>query len=209
MGWLPRIIDPSRPVVFVDTDELRPQTPSNNSLAAEASSMCDKAPSSSFRGLERTLGNRNNGNIVNGTEVALVRCIVHGLLECGLRPSAIGVISPFRAQLRMFDECQHFQKWKRSGLEFSTIDRYQGRDKEVIILSFVRSNGHGRSGRLLDDFRRLNVAVSRAKRKLVMVGSFKTLHTGSSVLRPVLDGIKKRQSVDTLPGNSLELYSIF
>lgn len=100
MGWLPKVVDPSRPVVFADTDDIRSKTGSSN-VIAKATSVSGKE-SSLFQGLERSLGNRNNGNIVNDTEIALVRCIVHGLLECGLQASSIGVISPFRAQVSYF-----------------------------------------------------------------------------------------------------------
>lgn len=80
--------------------------------------------------------------------------------------------------------------WKAQGLEVSTIDRYQGRDKDAIVLSFVRSNPKGKVGRLLEDFRRLNVAVTRAKCKLVMVGSYSTLLAGSTHLRASLERLK-------------------
>ena len=88
---------------------------------------------------------------------------------------------------------------KRMGLECGTVDVFQGRDKPVIIVSFVRSNQEGKAGRLLQDFRRLNVAFSRAKQKLVMVGSFSTLYAGSDVMRPVLDSIRQRNWVYSLP----------
>jgi len=95
----------------------------------------------------------------------------------------------------MLDDCPSLRKWKGDGLEMSTIDRYQGRDKPVIILSFVRSNEKGRVGRLLGDFRRLNVAITRAKCKLVMIGSFSTLNAGSDVLQPVLTRVRKQGRV--------------
>ena len=77
------------------------------------------------------------------------------------------------------------------GLEISTVDRYQGRDKPAIIVSFVRSNPKHKVGRLLEDFRRLNVALTRAKCKLIMIGSFSTLYKGSQPLQPVLDRVRR------------------
>jgi DNA replication ATP-dependent helicase Dna2 len=100
------------------------------------------------------------------------------------------------------------EEWKSKGLELSTIDRYQGRDKPAIVISFVRSNTSGNSGRLLEDFRRLNVAVSRAKRKLVMIGSFTTLNKGSDVLRPVLQNMRRRNQIVKLPEDALQRYNM-
>ncbi len=97
---------------------------------------------------------------------------------------------------------------KEAGLEVSTIDRYQGRDKEAIVLSLVRSNVAGKTGRLLEDYRRLNVAVSRAKKKLIIVGSYQTLIKGSTVLEPVLKDLKDRKLIETIPQNAIELYKI-
>ena len=107
-------------------------------------------------------------------------------------------------QVRLMDESKRLAEWKKSGLEVSTIDRYQGRDKEAIIVSFVRSNKSGKSGRLLDDFRRINVAVSRAKKKLILIGSQSTLCSGSSVLAPVLRHLAETDAVtDCLSSHSL------
>ena len=85
------------------------------------------------------------------------------------------------------------------GLEISTIDRFQGRDKSVVIISLVRSNSEGKSGRLLQDFRRLNVAFSRAKHKMIIIGSYATLHRGSDVLRPVLESCRQRGWIEKVP----------
>ena len=141
--------------------------------------------------------------MVNDREVAIVGRIIDALIGSGLPASSIGVISPFRAQVRQLNESAAISKWKMGGLEVSTIDRFQGRDKQVIIISLVRSNSNGYSGRLLNDFRRLNVAVSRAMCKLVLVGSYKTLHRGSDVLRPVLDGFTARKQIEKIPEHVL------
>ena len=60
-------------------------------------------------------------------------------------------------------------------MEMHTADRFQGRDKEVIILSLVRSNEAKGIGELLKDWRRINVAFTRAKTKLLVIGSRETL----------------------------------
>jgi DNA replication ATP-dependent helicase Dna2 len=190
MMWLNKAIDPDSAMVFLDTDAIR-----NSSYSESTESIITP--------LESTAGRAIGGSIVNDTESKLVRITVKGLLDCGLDSSAIGVISPFRAQLRRLEECPEISSWKHAGLEISTIDRYQGRDKDVIILSFVRSNLKGKVGRLLEDFRRLNVAFTRAKCKMIMIGSFSTLHTGSDVLRPVLCKLDQDGKVLKLPSNAL------
>jgi DNA replication ATP-dependent helicase Dna2 len=177
-AWLGVALNPAMPVVFLDTDA--PNTAGNQSP---------------FRPLERKMGSSAGGSIVNDTEASLVRVVVDCLLKCGMKASSIGVICPFRAQLKLMNECPDLANWKDKGLELSTIDRYQGRDKDVIVLSFVRSNEKGKVGRLLEDFRRLNVAVTRAKCKLIMIGSFSTLYNGSSPLRSALDRVKQTGSV--------------
>ena len=98
-------------------------------------------------------------------------------------------------KLRILEECVLLKRMKLHGLEMSTIDRYQGRDKPAIILSFVRSNPKHKVGRLLEDFRRLNVAITRAKYKLIMIGSFSTLYNGSHALQPVLERVRNQGRV--------------
>ena len=68
-------------------------------------------------------------------------------------------------------------------VETLTIDKSQGRDKPCILLSFVRSNAEGLAGRILEDACRLNVALTRAKAKLVMVGCCATLQQAAPLAR--------------------------
>lgn len=79
-----------------------------------------------------------------------------------------------------------------AGVELYTIDKYQGRDKDVVIVSFVRSNTFANIGELLRDWRRINVAVTRAKKKLVLVGDLDCLVASGCQLyadmRAVLEG---------------------
>ena len=64
-----------------------------------------------------------------------------------------------------------------SDLEVLTVDKCQGRDKDVVLLSLVRSNTGCNAGNLLRYLRRLNVAITRAKNKLVLIVSPSTLRT--------------------------------
>ena len=98
----------------------------------------------------------------------------------------------------MLNENCTLKESAKKGLEMCTIDRFQGRDKSVIVISLVRSNKEGKTGRLLQDFRRLNVAFSRAREKMIVVGSLLTLQKGSDVLRPLLHSLQHRGSVHKL-----------
>lgn len=106
-------------------------------------------------------------------------------------------------KIRLLEECPLIAQWKKNGLEISTIDRYQGRDKEAIVLSFVRSNNKGKVGRLLEDKRRINVAITRAKHKMIMVGSLSTLMNGSKVLKTILRRIEELKLIETLPNDAV------
>lgn len=134
--------------------------------------------------------------------VWVVDAVVFLSFQAGCKPSDIGVIAPYRQQLKTISAL--LQSSAFIGVEVNTVDRYQGRDKSLIALSFVRSTAEEGSvrapldvpacclallssddpplssvlfqlGELLKDWRRLNVAVTRAKHKLLMVGSAATL----------------------------------
>ena len=78
------------------------------------------------------------------------------------------------------------------------MDKCQGRDKDVILLSLVRSNREAVAGTLLHDWRRINVAITRAKRKLVLVGSQQTLRTVPHFAQ-LLDLLQQQKWLFTLP----------
>uniref|UniRef100_A0A8B9FR10 DNA replication ATP-dependent helicase/nuclease DNA2 n=1 Tax=Amazona collaria TaxID=241587 RepID=A0A8B9FR10_9PSIT len=94
-------------------------------------------------------------------------------LQAGCNPSDIGIISPYRHQLKTITDLM--AKLKENRVEVNTVDKYQGRDKSVIIVSFVRNSKEENLGALLKDWRRLNVAITRAKHKLIMVGCVPSL----------------------------------
>ncbi|KAF4455543.1 DNA replication ATP-dependent helicase Dna2 [Fusarium austroafricanum] len=140
--------------------------------------------------------------IVNSAEVRIVSQLVDSLLTVGISDSEIGVMTHYRAQLFMLkDKLKVF-----SGVEMHTTDRFQGRDKEVIVLSLVRSNEACNIGDLLKDWRRINVAFTRAKTKLLVVGSKSTLKgSGSdSMLSRFISLMEDRNWIYEMPANALE-----
>ena len=123
---------------------------------------------------------QEGGSRSNPIEAARIYDLVQGLLLPGdVLASDVGIITPYSGQVRAL--CDIFDRNKGreqggpfAGLEINTVDGYQGREKDVIIFSAVRSNADGVVG-FLSDQRRLNVAITRAKRGLVVVGDPKTL----------------------------------
>lgn len=116
----------------------------------------------------------------NLDEAAKVLSIVNDLLAAGdLTPSDIGVITPYNGQVRLlvdlFEQAGGREEGgPYEGLEIKSVDGYQGREKEIIVFSAVRANDAGEIG-FLKDRRRLNVALTRAKRGLIVLGNAKTL----------------------------------
>jgi superfamily I DNA and/or RNA helicase len=106
---------------------------------------------------------------LNPGEAGLVRRKVEALLATGLAPSDIAVIAPYAAQVRRLREQLPIE-----GLEIDSVDGFQGREKEAVVFSLVRSNAEGEIG-FLADVRRTNVALTRARRKLLVVGDSATL----------------------------------
>lgn len=90
-------------------------------------------------------------------------------------------------------------------MEVNTVDGFQGREKEVIILSLVRSNLEKELG-FLTDFRRLNVAVTRARRLLVIIGDSETVEKNdmlTSLLKHVEENGLLKTAQEYLEGNSI------
>jgi superfamily I DNA and/or RNA helicase len=106
---------------------------------------------------------------LNPGEADLVARKVRALVEMGVRPEDIAVIAPYAAQVRRLR-----QQLALQGLEIDSVDGFQGREKEVVVLSLVRSNSDGEIG-FLADVRRTNVALTRARRKLLVIGDSATL----------------------------------
>ena len=88
---------------------------------------------------------------------------------------SIGIISPYAEQVRHIrEEIRQDADMFGLDIEVDTVDGFQGQEKDVIYLSLVRSNAKGEIG-FLKDSRRLNVALTRARKKLVIIGDMTTL----------------------------------
>ena len=107
---------------------------------------------------------------LNRQEAALAAKKVRELLAAGVSPSQVAVIAPYRAQVRLLRDLLR----DVPGLEIDSVDGFQGREKEAVVISLVRSNPEGEIG-FLADTRRTNVALTRARRKLLVIGDSATL----------------------------------
>lgn len=182
--WLRRAVSPSSRCLFLSTDSLRPLGSARETVAG--------------------------ARITNSTESLLTAQVVTALIHCGVPPRSVGVITFYRSQLAMLksDVKSIAGPTAAEEVEMHTADKYQGRDKEVVVLSCVRSNDDNHVGDLLKDWRRVNVAVTRARSKLLILGSKGTLG-GSGV--PILQGLvrimeEKAWLVD-LPGGASEAHA--
>ena len=183
--WLAQVLDPSVKVCFINTDTLLPFS------------------------YEEARGAR----IVNPAEAKICQQLVMALLTLGVSGVNIGIITPYRSQLALLKQTLHHhhhhhqKKWRggHEDVEMDTTDKFQGRDKEVVVLSLVRSNESHRVGDLLKDWRRINVAFTRARSKLLIVGSQATIAgayaaaaTGNITTPPT---IKNNTTIDVSGGS--------
>lgn len=110
----------------------------------------------------------------NPHEAELVVKKVDELLQAGVRARDIAVIAPYAAQVRLLRNQFQLSHPSVRGLEVDTVDGFQGREKEAVVITLVRSNQIGEIG-FMADRRRMNVALTRAKRKLIVIGDSATL----------------------------------
>ncbi|OWM91537.1 hypothetical protein CDL15_Pgr024861 [Punica granatum] len=139
--WLKEVLDPTRPVVFMNTDLLP------------------------------ALEEKDHKAVNNPIEASIIAEVTGELVNNGIMGEEIGIITPYNSQANLI------QAAVTSSVEIHTIDKYQGRDKDCILVSFVRSceKMKHRNSSILEDWHRINVALTRAKKKLIMVGSCRTL----------------------------------
>ncbi len=115
----------------------------------------------------------NGESRFNEQEADLVLQKAQALIDAGVMPGDIAIVAPYSAQVKRLREL-----WTQRGgaeeVEIDSIDGFQGREKEAVLVSLVRSNRDGEIG-FLGDVRRMNVALTRARRKLIVVGDSATI----------------------------------
>ncbi|KXX77337.1 DNA polymerase alpha-associated DNA helicase A [Madurella mycetomatis] len=156
--------DTSEPLVFIDTQG--GDFPERNEDEQETGKK--KLTKSSLYGESKS----------NEMEAVLVRQHVRSLVEAGVKPEDIAVVTPYNAQLSILAPL----KDEFPGIELGSVDGFQGREKEAVIVSLVRSNSDGEVG-FLGERRRLNVAMTRPKRSLTVIGDSETVKKGSKFLK--------------------------
>ena len=114
----------------------------------------------------------------------------------------VGVISPYRAQvqyLRQQLRKREFFKPFRHLISVNTVDGFQGQERDIIVISLVRSNDEGQIG-FLRDLRRMNVAITRARMKLIIMGNASTMtrHPFYSKLYEYVQSLN-RDGLDSMP----------
>ncbi|XP_073830771.1 DNA replication helicase/nuclease 2 [Musca autumnalis] len=195
--WLQRVLQThvDQSVFLIDTRDCSER--SSQYAKAKHSSTCELiektfSEDSAVTPPEGTLKSDNSktskrlSKYSNYCEAAIVFHIVKTLLTNNYDPDRIGVIAPYRAQVELLRKLalQHHEFYEKqkpalnfSMVEVNTVDQYQGRDKDIIIYSCSRTGSSDsmntercRDAEILEDKRRLTVAITRSKHKLIIVG---------------------------------------
>ncbi|ORY14438.1 DNA-binding protein SMUBP-2 [Clohesyomyces aquaticus] len=115
----------------------------------------------------------------NEAEAALVKLHVGNLIDAGVKAEDIAVVTPYNAQLAILSQ---MLKGAFPGIELGSVDGFQGREKEAVIVCLVRSNPDHEVG-FLGEKRRLNVAMTRPRRHVCIIGDSETVGRGSKFLK--------------------------
>ncbi|KAM4733526.1 DNA-binding protein SMUBP-2 [Anableps anableps] len=128
----------------------------------------------------------------NQGEVDIVALHIKSLTQAGLKAKDIAVIAPYNLQV---DLLRQNLSARHPELEIKSVDGFQGREKEAVVLSLVRSNRKGEVGFLAED-RRINVAVTRARRHIAVVCDTQTIRN-HAFLKSLVDHMTEFGEVRT------------
>ena len=179
------ILDLDLPMTWVDSGELRVESlefataiDGKSEQRTEMNSEQRAVANSPLSTINSTLGSISNASEARLTLLALQAYYeMIGKERILSERLDVGIISPYRAQvqlLRKMIKKSEFFKPFRSLITVNTIDGFQGQERDIIVVSLVRSNDEGQIG-FLRDLRRMNVAITRARMKLIILGDRHTL----------------------------------
>ncbi|TPX62287.1 hypothetical protein PhCBS80983_g00513 [Powellomyces hirtus] len=135
----------------------------------------------------------------NQGEAALVQAYLKTLLAAGVRAADIAIISPYNGQVALIKSMVRELEGGEL-VEVGSVDGFQGREKEAIIISLVRSNPDANVG-FLKESRRLNVAITRAKRHVCLICDSETIERGDPFLKGIMEWFFEHGEV--LPAQSI------
>jgi hypothetical protein len=167
-------------------------------------------------GQEETV--KKGTSIINNHEVLIIIKLLAELLKAGVHPQDLGIIMPYNAQkdqlLKIVDQKTNLKDDLREVL-MGAVELFQGNEKDVIIYATTRCNHKGDAGFLMEE-RKHNVAITRAKKLLIVIGNFQTLINGkkdfntgkvSSFLLNVFKHISAHGKMIQIENGSIDKYS--
>ncbi len=130
---------------------------------------------------------------MNEHEATLTALITSKMMALGVAAADIGVMAPYRSQLKLIRSKLESLRHSTTSILLDTIDRFQGSDRQLVVMGFTHSPSDRKLGRIVRDWRRINVALTRSKSKLILMASVRALRSSKT---PVLEEL-----VSLLEGN--------
>ena len=143
----------------------------------------------------------NGSSFLNRDEAHFIKTVVVKLIQVGVKPENIGIITPYLAQKFFLSRDEHIRK----EVQISSVDGFQGKEKDYILISCVRSNEDVGIG-FLSEINRINVAITRARYGMVICGNEKTLRTNPD-WKKLLDFYKEKKVMVT--GEEIDYIQIY
>ena len=175
------ILDYDNPMVWIDTSD-DTMTAASGSTASEGNQTSVPSVEDKEASFHEQFVGSSFGRINKGEAELTLKTLKDYFTKIGRQRVLderidVGIISPYRAQvqyLRSLIKKREFFKPYRSLVSVNTVDGFQGQERDVILISLVRSNEEGQIG-FLRDLRRMNVAITRARMKLIILGNVRTM----------------------------------
>eukprot|EP00250_Pteridium_aquilinum_P021248 c25066_g1_i4 orf=531-3587(-) len=142
-------------------------------------------------GVEQSSGTSKRNSVEAAVVLAIIKRLCDASKTQNIQNLTVGIITPYSSQKDHLKARLERQQLEPLNVDVNSVDGFQGQEKDIIILSTVRSNKSGAIG-FLQDYKRLNVAITRARYCLWIVGSRNTLEAQHSVWRGLLEDAANR-----------------